>query len=313
MEPYFSIIIPLFNKEESIKNTLQSVVEQTFKNFEIIIVNDGSTDNSLKVAKSFVDESIEIFSIKNHGVSYARNYGISKSNSKYIAFLDADDKWFPNHLADLKNLIEKYPDCGLYATGYESVFYGKTEIKAKYIDLDENFSGIVKDFFHHSLVNQIAWTSAVVIPKQILERYGGFDASMKAGEDTDLWTRIALQENVAYDSKTSAQKIMTPSTNHLSKTHHVLDRMRLLNKFEAQEKTNTSFKKYMDYNRYSIAIERKMAGDLDNFKRIKKDIHLQNLNKKQQFLIALPGFLLTSLKRLQSFLLKHKIYLSAYR
>lgn len=292
---------------------MKSVLEQTFQEFEIIIVNDGSTDASETEVNKIKDARIKLFTIENQGVSYARNLGIGKSNTDYIAFLDADDYWYPNHLEDFKTLIEQYPSCGLYAKNYEWVFYGKPVFKAKFLDLDDTFSGVIRDYFHHSLINQIAWTSSVVIPKKVLDTYGGFDVNMKSGQDTDLWTRIALYEKVAFNSKVSAQKIMTTSDNHLSKTFHVSDRVNLLNKFKEQEQTNVSFKKYMDYNRYSIAIERKMAGDLKNFRTIKKDIHLKNLNPKQRFLMRLPRVALKALKQLQQFLLKHQIYVSAFR
>lgn len=313
MAPFFSIIIPLYNKEKHVENTLKSVLAQSFQDFEIIIVNDGSTDGSLSEVSKIKDERIKIFSIENQGVSHARNYGIERSNADFIAFLDADDNWYPNHLEDLKNLIAKFPDCGVYATGYESVFNGHNTFKAKFKDIDDDFIGIVNDYFHHSLMNQIAWTSAVVIPKKILSIYGRFDVSLRAGEDTDLWTRIALHEKVAFDAKISAQKVLSQSRNHLSKSIHTLDKMNFLNKFKDNELENESFKMYMDYNRYSIAIERKMASDVENLKLVKQQINLNNLNNKQRILLQMPSAILISLKRLQNFLQKHNIYLSAFR
>ncbi|MCB0445703.1 MAG: glycosyltransferase family 2 protein, partial [Gelidibacter sp.] len=118
--PFFSVIIPLYNKEKHIKTTLDSVLAQTFNDFEVIIVNDGSTDKSLKIAETFDDKRIHIHTTENKGVSYARNYGVSKSNSNLIAFLDADDYWFPHHLKDLKHLIKKFPNCGLYCKAYDA-------------------------------------------------------------------------------------------------------------------------------------------------------------------------------------------------
>jgi glycosyltransferase involved in cell wall biosynthesis len=310
---YFSVIIPLYNKEKHIKDTLKSALAQTFTDFEVVIVNDGSTDGSVEKVNFFKDERIKLHSIKNHGVSFARNYGIEKALSENIVFLDADDYWYPTHLDNLKQLIEQFPECGLYTTGYESVFYYKNIFEAKFLDLDKDFFGVIDDYFHHSLINQIAWTSAVAIPKKILDTHGNFDTTMKSGQDADLWTRIALNEKVAFDARISAQKIMTSSQNHLSKTAHVSDRVTFLNKFTEQEKTNPSFKKYMDYNRFSIAIERKMSGHSETFKRIKKDIDLRNLNTKQVLLLKSPKGVLNTLKKLQNFLLKHRIYLSAFR
>ena len=100
MTPFFSIVIPLYNKEPFIEKTIQSVLDQTFKDFEIIIINDGSTDKSLGEVECLNDERISIFTIINQGVSHARNHGIHKAKGHYIAFLDADDYWESEFLTE---------------------------------------------------------------------------------------------------------------------------------------------------------------------------------------------------------------------
>lgn len=114
----FSVVIPLYNKQDCIRNTVQSVLNQTFPDFEINIVDDGSTDRSLEIARQFDDPRIRVFSKPNGGVSSARNYGIRQSRKKYIAFLDADDLWYPDYLSEIARLIDKYPGCGIYSAGY---------------------------------------------------------------------------------------------------------------------------------------------------------------------------------------------------
>lgn len=101
----FSVIIPLYNKESQIKKTLESVLNQTFKDFEIVIVNDGSIDKSIEVVESFDDNRIRIINQNNSGVSQARNRGIIEANRKWIAFLDADDLWKPNKLEKYSKII----------------------------------------------------------------------------------------------------------------------------------------------------------------------------------------------------------------
>ena len=113
--PFFSVIIPLYNKEKYIKNTLKNVLKQTFKNFEIIIINDGSTDNSLKEAQLVSDNRITIYTQKNSGVSDARNFGIKKARGEYIALLDADDIWNTNHLEEHYNSINQFFIFTLYS------------------------------------------------------------------------------------------------------------------------------------------------------------------------------------------------------
>jgi len=94
----FSVVIPLYNKEKDVLKTIQSVLKQSHSKFEIIIVDDGSTDSSIEIIKNIKDERIRLFSKKNEGVSIARNYGVEKATTEFIAFLDADDYWHPNHL-----------------------------------------------------------------------------------------------------------------------------------------------------------------------------------------------------------------------
>ena len=111
-----SVVIPLYNKEKYIKNTIESVINQDFKDFEIIIVNDGSTDHSLEIAKQFEQPGIKIINQENQGVANARNKGVQYSNGEIIAFLDADDIWLSNHLREIYSLHQKFPKAGFFAT-----------------------------------------------------------------------------------------------------------------------------------------------------------------------------------------------------
>ena len=106
---FFSVIIPLYNKENHIENTLKSVLNQTFQDFEIIIIEDCSTDDSKKKAESFLFEKIKIIQHeKNKGLSASRNTGIENSNSSFLAFLDADDIWHKNYLEKIFELIQNH-------------------------------------------------------------------------------------------------------------------------------------------------------------------------------------------------------------
>lgn len=311
MTPFFSVVIPLYNKEQHIKATLESVLNQLFTDFEIVIINDGSTDKSIEILKTFKDSRISIYNTKNQGVSSARNLGISKAKAKYISLLDADDLWKPFHLNDLKILIETYPHCGLYCKAYEKSFYDKVLIPGTFNGIENNFFGIVPDFFENSFVDGIAWTSAVAFPKSIIDVHGGFDINMSSGQDTDLWIRIALKENVAFYNQTSAIKVISEKGNHLSFSNKRVDRLEVLSKFLSFEKENLSFKKYMDLNRFSIALERKISNDII-WKSVKNEIDFKNLNSKQKTLLKMPKSILLYLIKFQKFLLKQKIYLTAF-
>ena len=196
----FSVIIPLYNKELHIKRTVQSALQQTYKDFEIIIVNDGSTDNSLNSIATITDPRIKIISQKNAGVSAARNRGISIANGDYIALIDADDEWHENFLSEINTLINLFPNAGLYATSYSVCRNIKGSVINKNNRTDINRYEL--DYFKESYNNEFPiHTSAVCIPKQIFEEIGVFLKDVHLGEDLEMWARIALKYQVAYSTK----------------------------------------------------------------------------------------------------------------
>lgn len=314
MKPLISVIIPLYNKEKHIKKTIFSVLDQTFNNFEIIVVNDGSTDNSLKALDTIKDKRLNIFSTINQGVSKARNYGISKATGKFIAFLDADDIWFNHHLEDLKKLQKQFPNCGLYCKAYFKK-EGNLEIPSRYNFIPNNtpWKGIVEDYFNASIINNIAWTSAVMVPKSVLEALSGFDEkiTLGAGEDTDLWIRIALKYNVAFSNKISAIH-MLDSINRISNSNTNLRRFINLNQYNNSAKGNSSLKKFLDLNRYSIAIQYKLINNNKKAQEYIREIDFTSLNKKQIFLLKQNNFILKRIVKLTNLLKKLGVNLSSF-
>ena len=311
--PLISIVIPLYNKERFIKETLDSVFNQSFTDYEIIIVNDGSTDSSVFIVNAIDDQRITVLSNQNKGVSHARNFGISKANSDLIALLDGDDLWEQNHLENLYNLYEKFPDCGLYATAYNKKYFNGEKIKASYNGLAKEYFGIIEDYFSASIKDGIAWTSAVLIPMKTFRKVGVFDEEMRSGQDTDLWIRIALKDSVAFSSIASSNKIILAPKYHLSYSTNRIDRLKLFEKFKAVDIPTASFKKYMDLNRFSVAIERKVAKDYSNFRRLRKEIDPLSLNFKQRIIVNMPSILIGLLKRFQNTLLRFNTYLSPFK
>ena len=116
--PKISVVIPLYNKEKSIASTLRTVLNQTFSDYEIVIVNDGSTDYSVAEAGKVQDDRIRLIHQQNAGVSAARNRGIEEAKGELIAFLDADDEWSPEYLFTQYHLYQKYPQCDVFACNY---------------------------------------------------------------------------------------------------------------------------------------------------------------------------------------------------
>lgn len=119
---FFSVVIPVYNKEKEIRSTLETVLVQSFIDFEVVLVDDGSSDGSMEIVKGIKDSRIRLFSQKNQGVSAARNAGIRQAVGQYIALLDADDRWEPSYLKEQYDLIQKYPQCGVFAVNYSYVY-----------------------------------------------------------------------------------------------------------------------------------------------------------------------------------------------
>lgn len=312
--PLVSIVIPLYNKAKHIRATLESVLNQTFPDFEIVIVNDGSTDSSEDEVAAVKDDRIRLFTITNSGVSFARNYGISKANAQWIAFLDADDYWFPHHLEDLVNLKNDFPGCGLYCKAYYKEMKG-VKIPSLYAAIPQTpWRGIVADYFASSVVNALAWTSAVMISKTVLQEMGGFDEkiTLGAGEDTDLWMRIALKHRVAFDNNTSAIHKLH-ADNRISNSNTHLRNFIDLDRYDVLAKNNPSLHKYLDVNRFSIGMQYKLAGNVTKARDYFSKISLQNLNKKQRFLLKQPAFVLRLFHGFKALLLKFGMNVSAFR
>ncbi len=302
--PYFSVIIPLYNKENNIAATIESVLLQSFQDFEIIIVNDGSTDNSESKVLSLLNDKIKYFKTENRGVSQARNFAIEKSEGKILAFLDADDYWYVNHLEHLKLLRENFPEAGLLATNYEFYFSEKRILKPSFLGISSDFDmGIVEDFFHSSYEYRLAWTSAVAVPKNVLEEVGNFDENITlgAGEDSDLWIRIAIKYPVAFINKVSSRYKMD-GVNRISHSNTLRRKFSKLDKFYLNEKVNPSLKKFLDLYRTEYALKHKLAGDRDKFMFYKKDISREHLNLKTKILFSLPSWLLRLLYKLKKLL-----------
>lgn len=195
-----SVIIPLYNKEKQIAHTLQSVLNQTFQDFEVVIVDDGSTDGSVAEVEKFCDSRIRLIHQENAGVSAARNRGIEEAKSDLIAFLDADDEWKSEYLATQYHLSQKYPDCSVFACNYE---FRDTEGKVTPTIIRKlpftGEDGILSNYFEvASCSHPPLWTSAIMVKTQIIQDIGGFPVGIPSGEDLLTWARLAIQNNIAY-------------------------------------------------------------------------------------------------------------------
>ena len=196
MNNKFSIVIPLYNKEESIKKTIESVLNQLYQDFEVLVVNDGSTDKSLQVVAAIIDDRIKIINKDNGGVSSARNIGIKESQHSYVAFLDGDDFWETNYLKEMNMLINDYPECEFLGANFYNIKNKEKTVQRN--DLDENFRGKINNYFKIALTGNIFQSSAIILHKNLICKAGNFNENIVMGEDYDFWFRNALYSEIAF-------------------------------------------------------------------------------------------------------------------
>lgn len=209
----FSIVIPLYNKELSIESTIQSVLNQTYQNYEIIVVNDGSSDSGAKVVQNINDNRIRMIHQKNQGVSAARNRGIMEANNDWIAFLDGDDLWKKNHLEEILRMMAAFPMDKVHVTSFE---YSDKRKLFKHSRSNSIFK--IENYFKEALKEALIWTSIIVVHKSCFKETGCFDIGLNRGEDTDLWVRLASNFDIIKSSvNTAVYRIDAENRTTLSK------------------------------------------------------------------------------------------------
>lgn len=206
LHPTISVVIPLYNKVRHIGRTVQSVLDQTFEHFELIVVDDGSTDGGADAAKAIIDPRIRVLEQANAGVSAARNAGIKEAQAEIIAFLDADDEWKPAFLETVLRLARQFPECGAFGTAWETVEINGRKTLARYTGLPQSpWEGTIPDYFRCLLgPNAPLCTSAVAIPRKTFTTIGFFTEGEKLAEDVDMWFRIALKFRIAFSTRIEA-------------------------------------------------------------------------------------------------------------
>ena len=184
--PTISVIIPAYNAEHTIQETLESVQKQTFSDFEIIVIDDGSTDRTLDIVREIADPRIKCFSYENGGVAMARNLGISHATGEFIAFLDADDMWTSDKLELQLGALQKYPEAGV---AYSWTYFLYENEQQSYVDTSNFYEGdvyadlLIKNFLHNG--------SNPLIRKQAIDTIGLFEITLVSCEDWDFYIRLA--------------------------------------------------------------------------------------------------------------------------
>lgn len=206
MTPRFSIIVPLYNKAPFIRKALESIASQTFKDWELIIVDDGSTDNSLEVVNEYIRDvlcvmcdvckNVRVIHQTNSGVAAARNRGVAESHGEFVCFLDADDRWEPTFLEEIDRMIAEYPDAGIYASNYIYYKPGKTHVA---LNLERGYINYPEAYLQSGSMPVTSITTCM--PRKVFDEMRGFPVGIKLGEDFLLWAKIALHYPVAFSEK----------------------------------------------------------------------------------------------------------------
>lgn len=283
----FSIIIPLFNKENFITRAVKSVLAQEYQNFELIIVNDGSTDNSLSVVSGINDSRIKIVSKINGGVSSARNAGVDIALYDWICFLDADDYWLNNHLFEINYLLNKYPEGQIFTT----LIQEKSNLGFRSVPnaFPDNFEGYIENYFYFAKTSTVFNSSSVCISKKALIEIDKFDTNLTHGEDLEVWFKLLIKykgvlitkPTVVYDliSENRAMESFCIFSNHLLSKINLYrnDEIYGLNDFIDYFTLRNSVPYYFSNNRNDVIPIISLVKDRKTVNRIWSYIYNENM------------------------------------
>ena len=247
--PSISVVVPLYNKEDYILRTIDSVLKQSFEDFELLIMNDGSTDSSVDLVKTINDKRIQIISQENTGLSATRNEGAKHASSNLVAFLDADDTWKSDFLFTIMNLYKKYPQAAAFATNYERIFPDGSRRPASVFGIDDikGESGIIPDFFKMALYEVAVHPSAIAVKKSVMDETKGFLKGVRYGEDQEFFARLALRYSFAYSKKIQGEyyKDLGGSITHAA-SHFDMPIIELYKDYKRNANLNTQQEYYLE-------------------------------------------------------------------
>lgn len=259
----FSVIIPVYNKAPYVEKALQSVFSQTFTDYELVVVDDGSTDGSGRIVEKLLANSQQptatLIRQENQGVSMARNNGVAASCGDYLCFLDADDWWEPTFLEEMDAMTSAIPDAGIYGTSYYIVKHGKKRLAPINPIFIKDPDTINHTPYTIGTINYLQtyaktlcmplWTGAVCMRRAIFDEFGGFRKHLKLGEDFDLWIKIVLKYSVAFLDRPLSNynqdvDVTFRGTHHLHDPKvHMLWNLDYLSEIE---QTNPDYKQLID-------------------------------------------------------------------
>lgn len=313
--PKFSVIIPLYNKEPHIARALDSVISQTVQDFEIIVVDDGSTDKSAEIVRTFNDSRIRLIQQENAGVSAARNKGILESKAPLIALLDADDEWTPAFLEEILKLSIRFPLAGIYSTAYCIIDPNGKKRSAIYKAIPPApWKGILPSYFlTATLGDSPICSSSVCIPRNIFSEIGLFKIGSWWGEDDDLWGRIATKYPVAFSWEIGAINYRDAVNRACNKSKiievhpFVITGLELLRTNQVPKEITQDFKEYIARCQLIVATHNIYLGNRKVAKKILKECITERQASKKRFwyfLALVPSFVFDMVLTIKNIFLK---------
>ena len=213
--PLISVVVPVYNGEKTIGETIESVLNQTFKDLELIIINDGSKDATLEIVSQIEDPRIKVFCYPNAGLSASRNRGISQATGEYISFIDADDLWTPDKLENQLKALQSNPQAALAYSWTNFIDEaGNFLRRGGYISVTGN------TFATLLLVNFVENGSNPLIRTHVFKEVGGFDELLRSAEDLDMWLRLAVRYDFVAVQK--PQILYRMSANSMSSNRNIV-------------------------------------------------------------------------------------------
>jgi len=294
--------MPLYNKAPYVYKAIESVMEQTYRKWELIVVDDCSTDGSGDIVTKYTDSRIRLIRLdKNVGVGAARNKGVSLSTAPYICFLDADDWWEPTFLDEMANLIIEYPDAGIYGTNYTIINETKHKTRVAQLGVEDNFR---KGYINYCQVYAKTmymplWTGAVCIPRNVFNTTSGFPNDVNLGEDFLLWLQIALHHKVVLLYKPLSNYNQDIDINYSGTHKKQYDPNRFmtfhLDQFSNEEKKNHDLKVLLDKIRvYSLMTFKRNNQYADRVATEIAKVNFTNVDPIYKFYYKAPSWLVNT-------------------
>ena len=301
----FSIVMPAYNAEKSINHAINSVLNQHYTDFELIIIDDGSQDDTRNLVMRYADKRIRYIYQENAGVSAARNRGILSATRDFICFLDADDEWMDDHLTELFHLISEFPKCGMYTTGYD-IRLGDGKIIHK-------SHQILKNVLQEHIMSENGFeflmtygyflnTNTVCCRREVFNKVGLFAVGIKNGEDDDMWFRVFTYYPIAITKKATTiyDRSNCVATAHRGEVFEPVFLSRVAEILKSDEVPcfrKESLLLWIEQNKLSRARKYILLANKRNAKELLREIDYKKVNKKKYLLTVLCLFIPSKLIR----------------